>query len=575
MTNTGSHPAITSTGEQASGWKDSVVEIRSELDQGNIDAAVAALSSAMIKHGEQIWMLVTGHDVYRTAGQDYTALLYAEKLITLYPSEYHGYCRTVQTLTKLQRHDEALEITKQALQLFPREFWVLVNAVDVYRQIGNHEAALSCSRALIESDPNHPCGYIRVVQELLTVRQLPEAKAVIDEALGRFPGDMGVLMLGHDLYSFLDQQEDSLPHAQQLIKRFPSKWQGYTRLVDDLVALKRFNEALTTIELGLQHASTEPSLLRLKDYVGQYLMIAPATHSLAGMSTTVLSMRDMIAYSHIPSFFTDLQSVRRHAFEASQPVTDGPAAEKNFLFVTGLGRSGTSALGKLLNCSERIEVYTELYDPARLNGYESSDFSQARLQAALQRHPFASDCTIFDRKHAISSWIGDKRPNFHFCLESTFDNLAKTQVVRTVFIQRDLRDVLRSSHHRSENRDDQFWRREHGMEYTVLLHNATVRLLLDLHQRRPEIYESIFFVGYHDVFANPACSLQIFDWLDVELTEAELAQHSLFLGGSAPYANRPQRQDELAMQIEMIIDRYLDKDAQQQLSAITGLPALC
>jgi hypothetical protein len=43
MTNTGSQPAITSIREQASGWKDSVTEIRSELDQGNIDAAVAAL----------------------------------------------------------------------------------------------------------------------------------------------------------------------------------------------------------------------------------------------------------------------------------------------------------------------------------------------------------------------------------------------------------------------------------------------------------------------------------------------------------------------------------------------------
>jgi predicted Zn-dependent protease len=112
MTTTSSNPVITSTREQASGWKDSVAEIRSELDQGNIDAAVAALSSAMIQHGEQIWMLVTGHDVYRTAGQEYTALLYAEKLISLYPSEYHGYCRTVQTLTKLQRNDAALEIMK-------------------------------------------------------------------------------------------------------------------------------------------------------------------------------------------------------------------------------------------------------------------------------------------------------------------------------------------------------------------------------------------------------------------------------------------------------------------------------
>ncbi len=574
MTNTGSQPADASTPEQASRLKESVMAIRTELEQGNIQAALAALSSAMNKHGAHIWLLVTGHDVYRAASHHYTSLLYAEKLIGLYPSDYQGYCRSVQSLTKLQRHDAALELIEKTLQLFPREFWVLVVAVDIYRQNGRYDAALSCARALLESDPSHPCGYIRVVQELLSVRQLPEAKDVIDKALRLFPEDMGVLLLGHDVYRFLDQQEDSLPLAQQLISRFPSQVHGYTRLVDDLVALKRFNEAMTTIELGLRQASTEPQLVRLRDYVGQYLKRAPATHSLEGMSTTVLSMRDMIAYSHIPSFFTDIQSVRRHVVQSSQAEAASLPAEKNFLFVTGLGRSGTSALGKLLNCSELIEVYTELHDPARLNGYFCSDFSQANLQAALQRHAWASDRTIFDQKHAISKWVGDKRPNFHFCLESTFDNMSRYQSIRTIFIQRDLRDVLRSSHQRSENRDDQSWRREHGMEYTVLLYNATVRLLLDLHERRPEIYDSIFFVSYENVFANPVCSLRIFDWLDVELTVAEQAQHQTFLKASAPYASRPQRQDELGKKIDVIIERYLDRDAQQHLSAISGLPVL-
>ena len=302
MTNTGSQPADSSTHEQANSLKECVVAIRNELEQGNIKAAFAAHSSAMIKYGEHIWMLVTGHDVYRTAGHDYTSLLYAEKLITLYPGDYQGYCRSAQSLIKLQRHVAALELIEKTLQLFPREFWVLVVAVDVYRQNGCHDAALSCARSLLDSDPNHPCGYIRVVQELLTTRQLPEAKEVIDIALRRFPEDMGILMLGHDVYRFLDQQEDSLPLARQLIRQFPSQAHGYTRLVDDLVTLKRFNEAMTTIELGLQQTSAEPQLVRLRDYVGQYLKIAPATHSLEGMSTTVLSMRDMISYSHIPSF---------------------------------------------------------------------------------------------------------------------------------------------------------------------------------------------------------------------------------------------------------------------------------
>jgi hypothetical protein len=66
---TGFHPTVASTHEQESSWTESVASNRTELDHGNIDAVVAALSSAMIKHGEQIWMFVAGHDMYRTAAR--------------------------------------------------------------------------------------------------------------------------------------------------------------------------------------------------------------------------------------------------------------------------------------------------------------------------------------------------------------------------------------------------------------------------------------------------------------------------------------------------------------------------
>ena len=153
---------------------------------------------------------------------------------------------------------------------------------------------------------------------------------MIDIALRRFPEDMGILMLGHDVYRFLDQQEDSLPLARQLIRQFPSQAHGYTRLVDDLVTLKRFNEAMTTIELGLQQTSAETQLVRLGDYVGQYLKIAPATHSLEGMSTTVLSMRDMISYSHIPSFLLTFSPSADTSSSPARKMRLDPQPEKIF-----------------------------------------------------------------------------------------------------------------------------------------------------------------------------------------------------------------------------------------------------
>jgi hypothetical protein len=252
---------------------------------------------------------------------------------------------------------------------------------------------------------------------------------------------------------------------------------------------------------------------------------------------------------------------------------------KNVLFVAGLGCSGTSALGQVLNISTANELYTELYDPGRLNGYQPVDFQLPRLQAALARHRQPGDAALFAAKHECSQWIGDKRPNLQFCLEASYDNFVPEHRLCTLYIQRDLRAVLRSSHRRSENRKDLSWSREHGLEYTVLLHNASCRQLIDLHRRRPDVFASILFLNYEELFSDPACSQRLFQRLEVELSPEESGRLSRFLGASMERLQTGPRNsshpDELDGRIDAVIARHLDREAQHTLAALSGLPEAC
>jgi tetratricopeptide (TPR) repeat protein len=441
----------------------------------------------------------------------------------------------------------------------------------VYRAAGEYNTALLYAKQLLRLHPHTYHGYCRGAEDLARLGRREQAHTLIQLGLQRFPAEYWVLVVAGALHRQAKRPERSLPLAQRLIATFPEKWEGYEWASADLVALKRFEEALSTVRQGLERAGQRQELVRLEAYARRFVGERASGHSLEGASRTTLSLRDTIAYAHLPGYFGDLQSLRS---KRSGPRGEGVG--KNVLFVAGLGRSGTSALGQLLNLSAAIELYTELYDPGRLNGYEPEDFQLPRLRAALAVHRQAGDGELLAAKHAGSVWIGDKRPNLQFCLEASYDNFVPGHRLCTIYLQRDLRAVLRSSHRRSENREDLSWSLEHGLEHTVLLHNASCRQLIDLQRRRPEVFASIEFVRYAEVFSDPACSQRLFQQLGVELSPAEQGRLSEFLAASA--ARTPasfkdgDEPDALGARIEAVIARHLDREAERSLAAISGLP---
>jgi hypothetical protein len=148
----------------------------------------------------------------------------------------------------------------------------------------------------------------------------------------------------------------------------------------------------------------------------------------------------------------------------------------------------------------------------------------------LVQHHQAGDGELFAAKHAGSQWIGDKRPNLQFCLEASYDNFVPGHRLCAI----------------------------------------------DLQRRRPEVFASIEFVHYAEVFSDPACSQRLFQQLGVELSPAEQGRLSEFLAASAARTPASPKDgdepDALGARVEAVIARHLDREAELSLAAISGLP---
>ncbi len=369
-----------------------------------------------------------------------------------------------------------------------------------------------------------------------------------------------------------DRHERSLAAARTLIAEHPQAWEGYERATLDLLALKRLDEALSQVDQGLQHLSENIQLLKLKDYLSAF---APSTNSQTTALASkrehyALTTRDIIAYSGDPEFFPTIQSRRKH-----KPTPGNPLKQltKKALFVAGLGRSGTTALGKALSISQAVEMYTELYPGLRLEGYRPSDFKRTPIANRISRSKNKHDNEIIlNTRHANSAFVGDKRPTFQFCIESTHDNFSPNQCT-TIYIARDLASICKSSHARASNPSDHHWPAERGIEHTVLQYNASCRQIIHLFNNRREIYNSLIFVWYSDFFQSKERAHCLLEQVGIDLTPDERLSFDGFMEHSSLKVNQSRAKNrQLAADIELAINTLLDWDAHRAFTTITGLP---
>ena len=543
-------------------WQEFADKTRALLKSKNLTEASEEIQAGLEKTSNQVKLLIIATDVYRASDEREKSLEYAELLIAHHPDNWNGYGRAAQDLITLNRFEEAQVQIQAGLKKIPNQVKLLTIATDVYRASSDREKSLEYAELLITQHPDNWNRYGRAAQDLIVLKRFEEAQRKIQAGLEKIPNQVNLLTIATDIYRASGNREKSLEYAKLLITHHPDNWKRFGRVAQDLVALKRFEEAQKLIYAGLEMFPNQVSLKKYLAYVNSLLGIKIQKLSNLQMEDIALNENDLISFSPIPDFFRILQSKRAILSEECN-------IRKKFIFVAGLPRSGTTALGRMLNISSLIEIYTELYSSYRINGYSKIDFIEHNILERLKAHRHAKNDSKIFLKNKHSKIIGDKRPSFQFCAESTFDNIGKENF-KSIFVDRSLVDICRSSHKRSENIEDS-WNLERGVEHTILLYNASCRQIVYLHDNRPDVFSSFVFPSYENIFTSAQVAIELMRFCGVELTAVESVELNEFIDHSKNYVSKYiDPASPLESHIKDSISKLLDREAHNKFCTITG-----
>ncbi len=514
--------------------------------------------------------LIRLNDKSRDHGRFQKALFYSELMIEKYPNSWNGYVRASQDCISLRSFDKAKLIGQKALEILPKYLVLLCAINDVYRASEEYEKALFYSRLIISNYPSDWNGYVRASMELMLLgysnksqskTYFLESKNIIQSGIDRIPDNLHILCMADDIFRLFGEYEKSINYSRSIIDLYSNTAEGYIRLSLNLISMKLFKEAEKIIKDGIAANSEDIRLKKIDSYISKFTR-SDHTIDIKELDNFQLNYQDLISYSHLDEYFNILSSRRKKSIK-------NKVYHKKFIFVSGMARSGTTALGKLLNISREVEIYTELFDPFRIDGYVVNDFATEDLKRSIYKNEERDiNLPLFNTKHSNSNYIGDKRPDFHFCLEATFDNIKNK--LRTVFIVRDLYSIARSTYIRSEDKNDYTWSLEKGIEHTVLLYNATCRQILYLHRKRTDVFNSIIFIDYSQIFSNTDYAIKLFKTLNIKLDDMEMDNLDKFISKSSEMALKPEPLDALHYEIKTLFNLYIDKKTHLSFCRISG-----
>ena len=245
-------------------WKEYADETKSLLGSKEFSKAQERIQAGLEKIPGHIDLLAIATDVYRAANDYERSLEHAQLLITHHPDNWFGYGRAADDLVALKRLEEAQAKIQDGLEKIPNHIHLLAIATDVYRAANDYERSLEHAQLLITHHPDNWFGYGRAADDLVALKRLEEAQAKIQDGLEKIPNQIHLLAIATDVYRAANDYKRSLDHAQLLIIHHPDSWFGYERAADDLVALKRFEEAEIIVEICRVHSKNSCSEMQRK-----------------------------------------------------------------------------------------------------------------------------------------------------------------------------------------------------------------------------------------------------------------------------------------------------------------------
>ena len=203
--------------------------------------------------------------------------------------------------------------------------------------------------------------------------------------------------------------------------------------------------------------------------------------------------------------------------ESRRLMSEHLSLDKHYLFVAGNARSGTTALGALLNFSSEICLGIERYslnENVSALSFDKNHFFDKESENYLMRPQLYEKIR---NKFERAKYIGDKRPRFIKSWRNTWLNLPQAIII---YIFRNIYDVACSYNVRASNAAlgiDTSWSPHRDFSKAVRDWNEGVQEINNLVQ-----FCEVYLVKYEDFFVDMAKINRLLNYLEINLDEHDL-----------------------------------------------------
>ena len=104
--------------------------------------------------------------------------------------------------------------------------------------------------------------FLKITKKYYEQKRFPKARQAVKSGLKNFPKQIDLLIIATDIFRASGDREKSLEYSEMLITHHPDNWNGYGRASQDLIALKRYEEARTIVRIGLSKFPNQVDILK-------------------------------------------------------------------------------------------------------------------------------------------------------------------------------------------------------------------------------------------------------------------------------------------------------------------------
>jgi hypothetical protein len=301
--------------------------------------------------------------------------------------------------------------------------------------------------------------------------------------------------------------------------------------INALLKLSKFNEARIISELNFTKINSSFIHQAKRNIMGQ----AESGVPLVDMSKLLKSHYDYSKLSQtIDSKDLHNSDINGIFFLEEEKIE----TKTKTIIVSGAARSGTTALGNILNISTKVATFIERFNP-RL-GYHPNMFQDKYLfPKDYQKLVHSKQYDKLREKISNAKYIGDKRPLFFLSWDITALNY-NPEDIRIVHIVRNIYDVAYSYNKRAINAingQDKHWEQSRGVYAACKEINILNKILLKA-LNDTSFKQSILLVKYEETFSSMNNIENIFHFLEINLEEKEKKDLNNFIEISKKIQNK-------------------------------------